>query len=110
VLEEPGELVQSITAVLAGAQGAGVDPAAVTGLAAAARALDPGAGTGYDAGSNKDRHPGAGYGSDGEMLEAVSEAEMTSGSGCGKRGSSRTSSPPQQMPPRPPWRRRTCCR
>ena len=72
VLEDTGELVQSITAVLAGAQGAGVDPAAVTSLAAAVRALDPGAGTGYDAGSKEDRRPGDGYGSDGEFLEAVS--------------------------------------
>ena len=51
VLEDVGELVQAITAVLTGAQGAGVDPAAVTSLAAAARALDPGTGTGYDAGT-----------------------------------------------------------
>jgi hypothetical protein len=32
VLEDAGELVQSITAVLAGAQEAGTDPAAVTSL------------------------------------------------------------------------------
>lgn len=75
VLEDAGELVQSVTAVLEGAQGAGVDPAAVTSLAAAVRALDPGAVTGYDAGSIEDRRPGGGYGSDGEMIEAVSEAE-----------------------------------
>ena len=75
MLEDPGDLVQSITAVLAGAQAAGVDPAAVTSLAAAIRALDPGAGTSYDAGSKEDRRPGGGYGSDGELLEAVSEAE-----------------------------------
>jgi hypothetical protein len=75
VLDDTGDLVQSITAVLAGAQGAGVDPAAVTSLAAAARALDPGADTEYDAGSKADRHPGAGYRSDADMLEAVSEAE-----------------------------------
>ena len=60
VLEDVGELVQAITAVLAGAQGAGVDPAAVTSLAAAARALDPGANTGYEAGSKHDRYPGRG--------------------------------------------------
>ena len=75
MLDDPGELVQAITDVLAGAQGAGVDPAAVTSLAAAARALDPGASTGYDAGSKTDRHPGTGYRSDGEFLEAVSGAE-----------------------------------
>ena len=75
VLEDTGELVQSITAVLAGAQGAGVDPAAVTSLQAAVRALDPGASTGYDAGSKEDRQPGGGYRSDGEFLEAAAEAE-----------------------------------
>ena len=39
-------------------------------------ALDPaGAPPGYQAGSRTDRHPGSGYGSDGEFLEAVSDAE-----------------------------------
>src|SRR5271169_3505998 len=75
VLEDAGELVQSITAVLAGAQEAGADPAAVTSLQAAVRALDPGAGTGYDAGGKEDRQPGGGYRSDGEFLEAAAEAE-----------------------------------
>jgi hypothetical protein len=75
VLEDTGDLVQAITAVLAGAQGAGVDPAAVTSLAAAARALDPGASTSYDVGSRHDRRPGGGYRSDGEFLEATAEAE-----------------------------------
>lgn len=75
VLEDTGELAQSITAVLAGAQAAGVAPAAVISLQGAVRALDPGASTGYDAGSKKDRHPGGGYRSDGEFLEAAAEAE-----------------------------------
>ena len=75
MLEDTGELVQSITAVLAGAQDAGADPAAVTSLQAAVRALDPGASTGYDAGSKEDRQPGGGYRSDGEFLEAAAEAE-----------------------------------
>jgi len=75
VLEDTGDLVQAITAVLASAQGAGVDRAAVISLAAAARALDPGAATGYDAGSKHDRQPGSGYRSDGEFLEAAAEAE-----------------------------------
>jgi hypothetical protein len=75
VLEDTGDLVQSITAVLAGAQEAGTDPAAVTSLQAAVRALDPGASTGYDAGSKEDRQPGGGYRSDGEFLEAAAEAE-----------------------------------
>lgn len=75
VLEDAGELVQAITAVLAGAQGAGADPGAVISLQDAVRALDPGAGTGYDAGSKKDRHPGGGYRSDGEFLDAAAGAE-----------------------------------
>jgi hypothetical protein len=75
VLEDAGELVRSITAVLAGAQEAGADPAAVTSLQDAVRALDPGATTGYDAGGKEDRQPGGGYRSDGEFLEAAAEAE-----------------------------------
>ena len=75
MLEDPGEMVRAITSVLAGAQGAGADPAAVTSLQAAARVLDPGAETSYDAGSKDERHPGTGYRSDGEFLEAVSGAE-----------------------------------
>jgi hypothetical protein len=75
VLEDPGELVQPITAVLAGAQGAGVDPRAVISLTAALQALDPGAATAYSAGGKKDRRDGSGYGSDGEFLEALADAE-----------------------------------
>ena len=75
ILEDTGDLAQMITSVLAGARRAGVDPAAVTSLQAAIRALDPGASTGYDASSEQDRHAGGGYRSDGEFLEAASEAE-----------------------------------
>jgi hypothetical protein len=75
VLEDAGELVQSIAAVLSGAQEAGADPAAVTSLQDAVRALDPGASTGYDTGSKEDRQPGGGYRSEGEFLEASAEAE-----------------------------------
>jgi len=76
LLEETGELAVAVTAILAGASGAGVDPAAITGLRAAIRALDPAGGApGYQAGSRTDRHPGSGYGSDSEFLEAVSDAE-----------------------------------
>jgi hypothetical protein len=75
VLEDTGDLAQSVTEVLAGAQAAGVDPAAVTSLQAAVRALDPGAGSGYDVGSKNDRRVGGGYRSDGEFLEAATEAE-----------------------------------
>lgn len=75
VLQDTGDLVQSIAAVLAGAQRAGVDPAAVTSLAAAARALDPGASTSYNAGSTDNQQSGGGYDSDAAMLEAVSDTE-----------------------------------
>jgi hypothetical protein len=75
VLEDTGDQVQAITAVLAGARGAGVDRAAVISLAAAARVLDPGADTSYDPGGKHDRQPGSGYRSDGEFLEAAAEAE-----------------------------------
>src|SRR5689334_9291609 len=75
VLEDTGDLTQATAAVLAGARDAGVDPAAVISLAAAARTLDPGADTSYDPGSKHDRQPGSGYRSDGEFLEAAAEAE-----------------------------------
>jgi hypothetical protein len=75
VLEDTGELVQVISAILTGAQDAGVDPAAVTSLGGAAQTLDPGAETSYNAGTKDERHPGTGYRSDGEFLEAVSCAE-----------------------------------
>jgi len=75
MLQDTDELAQAVTDVLAGAQGAGLDPGAVTSLTAAARALGPAGSTGYDAGSKTGRHPGSGYGSDSEFLEAVSGAE-----------------------------------
>ena len=75
MLDETGELAQAVAEVLAGAQGAGVDPRAVISLTAALHTLNPGARTGYAAGSRKDRQDGSGYGSDGELLEALSDAE-----------------------------------
>ncbi len=76
MLDETGELAAAVTAILSGASGAGVDPRAITNLRAAIRELDPaGAPPGYQAGSRTDRHPGSGYGSDGEFLEAVSDAD-----------------------------------
>ena len=75
MLEETGELAQAVSGILTGAQGAGVDPRAVISLTAAMQTLDPGAGTSYTAGSQKDRQDGSGYGSDGEFLEALSDAE-----------------------------------
>lgn len=75
MLDETGELAQAVSEVLTGAQGAGVDQRAVISLTAALQTLDPGASTGYTAGSQKDRRDGSGYGSDGEFLEALSDAE-----------------------------------
>jgi hypothetical protein len=75
MLDETGNLAQAIAGVLAGAQGAGVDPRAVISLTAALQTLDPGASTSYSAGSRKDRQDGSGYGSDAEFLEALSDAE-----------------------------------
>ena len=75
MLEETGELAQAVAEVLTGAQGAGVDPRAVISLTAALQTLDPGAAVSYSAGSQKDRQDGTGYGSDGEFLEALSDAE-----------------------------------
>ena len=76
MLDETGELAAAVTAILAGASGAGADPRAVISLRAAIAALDPaGAPPSYHAGSRTDRHPGGGYGSDAEFLEAVSDAE-----------------------------------
>jgi hypothetical protein len=75
VLEDLAEPASAASEVLAGAQGAGVDPRAVISLTAALETLDPGAGAGYSAGSRKDRRDGTGYGSDGEFLEALSDAE-----------------------------------
>ena len=76
MLDETGELAQAIAAILAGAGSAGVDPRAVISLRAAIAELDPAGGApGYQAGSRKDRQDGSGYGSDGEFLEALSDAE-----------------------------------
>ncbi len=77
MLEETGEVAAAVTGILDGASGAGVDPRAIVSLRAAIRALDPAGGPppGYQAGSRTDRHPGSGYRSDAEFLEAVSDAE-----------------------------------
>jgi len=75
MLDETGELAQAVSEVLAGAEGAGVDPRAVISLTAALQTLDPGASAGYRAGSRKDRQDGSGYGSDGEFLEVLADAE-----------------------------------
>jgi len=75
MLDETQELAQAVAEVLTGARRAGVDPRAVTSLTAALQTLDCGADVGYTAGSREDRQDGSGYGSDGEFLEALSDAE-----------------------------------
>jgi hypothetical protein len=75
MLDETRELAQAVAEVLTGAQGAGVDSRVVISLTGALQTLDPGASTGYSAGSQTDRRGGSGYGSDGEFLEALSDAE-----------------------------------
>jgi hypothetical protein len=75
MLEETGELAQAVDGIFTGAQGAGVDPRAVISLTAALQTLDPVASTGYSAGSQTDRRDSSGYGSDGEFLEALSDAK-----------------------------------
>jgi hypothetical protein len=76
MLEETSELADAVNVILAFASGAGVDPRAVVSLRAAVTALSPaGCPPGYQAGSRAARHPGDGYGSDSEFLEAVSDAE-----------------------------------
>jgi hypothetical protein len=85
LLEDTGELAAAVTAILAGASGAGVDPGAITGLRAAATALDPaGSPPGYRAGSPADRHPGSGYRSDSEFLEAISDTDDQIGDWLGQ--------------------------
>ena len=77
MLDETSELAAAVTEILSGASGAGVDPHAIVSLRAAITELDPAGAPppGYQAGSRTDRHPGGGYGSDAEFLEAVSDAE-----------------------------------
>ena len=82
MLDETGELAAAVTAILAGASGAGVDrePSTTCGPPSP-HWTRQGAPPGYQAGSRTDRHPGSGYGSDGEFLEAVSDAEDQIGDG-----------------------------
>jgi hypothetical protein len=77
MLDETSELAAAVTEILSGASGAGADPHAIVSLRAAITELDPAGAPppGYQAGSRTDRHPGGGYGSDAEFLEAVSDAE-----------------------------------
>jgi hypothetical protein len=81
MLEETSELAAAVTAILTGASGAGVDPTAIVSLRAAVTALDPAGGPppGYQADSRTGPHPGTGYASDAEFLEAVSDTETAIG-------------------------------
>jgi hypothetical protein len=75
VLAEISDLAEVAGEVLAGAEQAGADRGAVTGLITAIRALDPGMAVRYDAGSASDRRVNTGYRSEWEFLEGVSDAE-----------------------------------
>jgi hypothetical protein len=75
MLADLDDLTEAVATVLAGAQGAGVDPRAVAGLKSALVTLDPGASVTYNAGDTQTRRRGTGYSSDGEFLEAVADAE-----------------------------------
>ena len=75
MLADLDDLTAAVATALDGAQGAGVDPRAVAGLKSALVTLDPGASVTYNAGDAHDRRRGTGYGSDGEFLEAVADAE-----------------------------------
>jgi hypothetical protein len=73
-LDETSELALTLGEIHQGAAGAGVDRQAVINLEAAIRLLG-GDVPAYRAGSRTDRHPGSGYGSDVEFLEALGDAE-----------------------------------
>ncbi len=75
MLAEVSDLAELAGEVLAGAEQAGADRDAVTGLIAALRALDPAMAVRYDAGSSSDRRVNTGYRSEWEFLEGVSDAE-----------------------------------
>ncbi len=75
MLAETGDLAELAGEVLAGAEQAGADRGAVTGLIAALRALDPAMAVRYDAGGQSDRRVNTGYRSEWEFLEGVSDAE-----------------------------------
>jgi len=73
-LDETSGLASALTEIHAGAAAAGVDHQAVLSLEAAISVLGEDV-PAYRAGSPADRHPGGGYGSDVEFLEALSGAE-----------------------------------
>src|SRR2546430_16349306 len=76
MLDETGELAQAVTELLDGPQGAGVDSRAVISLTAALQTLDPGASTSYTAGSKEDRQNCSRLGTHGQILGALTDAEV----------------------------------
>jgi hypothetical protein len=73
-LDETSDLATHLTEIHAGAGAAGVDRPAVVSIEAAISVLGHGV-PAYHPGSRADRHPGGGYGSDVEFIEALSDAE-----------------------------------
>lgn len=75
VLGDTSGLVLMVTAILAGASRAGVDPHVVPGLQTAIQVLSEGQGpVSYEAGRKTDRYANTGYSSDVAFLEAIREA------------------------------------
>ena len=72
--DETSELAMSLAEIHAGAGAAGVDRQAVLSLEAAITVLGHGVPV-YHPGGRGDRHPGSGYGSDVEFIEALAGAE-----------------------------------
>jgi hypothetical protein len=68
-------VVQAITAVLTGAQGAGAPPGSAVASPQAAQVLDPSVGTSYDTGSKDEQRSGTGHRCESEFLDAVGGAE-----------------------------------
>jgi hypothetical protein len=73
-LDETSELASALGEIHAGAAAAGVDRQAVLRLEAAITVLGHGV-PAYHPGGRGDRHPGSGYGSDVEFIEALAAAE-----------------------------------
>jgi hypothetical protein len=74
VLTGDSDLITALDDVLAGAEQAGADRAAVQGLISAVRILDPAARR-YDPGEADDMRVSSGYASEVEFLEGVGDAE-----------------------------------
>jgi hypothetical protein len=89
MLEDTGELVQTVTAVLAGAQGAGIDPAAVTSLQAAAWALDPAPAPTTTRAASRTGAPAAGTAPTASSSKRSAKPKTTSGTGSGTWTNSR---------------------